>query len=334
MFTVAVVPETKHDDAPRFDIAGAALSILAVGGIVLGIEEGPHMGWTSPLVLTALLGGAAALVAFAVWELRTDQPLLDVRIFRNRALSMSSLALAVLFALMLGSFLVVIQLLQAVLGFSAVKAAAGLLPMAVGMMGLSPVAPRIAERFGLANVLTFGSVLMAVSFTWLGFADSSYMAVLPGLILLGIAMGLSMSPATEAITNALPAEKQGLASAINDTVREAGSAMGIALIGSVLTAGYVDSIATTADTLPEELAEPVSEGIGQAMFVASQLGADGAPIVEAARNAFLDGWSTAMFVAAAAAVIGGIAVRQLNRIGDDTFDEELTLERELELIAG
>ena len=339
LLTVAVVPETKHDDAPRFDLTGALLSVLAVGGIVLGVEEGPHLGWADPLVLTALLGGGAALAAFALWELRTTEPLLDVRIFRNRALSMSSLSLAVLFALMLGSFLVVIQLLQAVLGFSAVKAAAGLLPMAVGMMGLSPVAPRLAERFGLANVLTVGSVLMAASFAWLGFADSAYMAILPALVLLGIAMGLSMSPATEAITNALPAEKQGLASAINDTVREAGSALGIALIGSVLAAGYGDSIADTADSLPPELGEPVSEGIGQAMFVAGQLGADGAPIAEAARSAFLDGWTVAMFVAAAAAMVGGIAVRQLNRLGDADFGDTSStqapsLERDLELIAG
>ena len=101
-------------------------------------------------------------------------------------------------------------------------------------MGLSPIAPRIADRFGLVNVLTVGSLLMAVSFAWLGLAGDTYLSVLPGLVLLGIAMGLSMSPATTAITEALPAERQGRASALNDTGREAGSALGIALIGVIL----------------------------------------------------------------------------------------------------
>ena len=328
------MPETKHENAPRFDVLGALLSIVAVGGIVLGIEEGPHMGWTDPVVLSGLVGGALALAAFAWHELRTDDPLLDVRIFSNRALASSSFALTILFALMLGSFLVVIQLLQAVLGLSAVAAAAGLLPMAVGMMGLSPVAPQIADRFGLANVLSLGAVTMAVSFVWLGLADSSYLAVLPPLVLLGLAMGLSMSPATTAITEALPTEKQGLASALNDTVREAGSALGIALIGSVLASGYNDGIAETAESLPPELAHPVEEGIGQAIYVAEQLGADGEAIAEAARAAFLDGWTLSMFVAAAVSIVGAIGIRQINRIGapaEPTVAEDLDF-RELELV--
>jgi len=332
-FTLVVVPETKHDDATRFDLGGAALSILAVGGIILGVEEGPHLGWTSPLVLTALIGGAAAMVGFALWERRVANPLLDVRIFANKALASSSLALAVLFALMFGSFLVVIQLLQAVLAYSAVTAAAALLPMAATMMSLSPIAPRIADRFGLTNLLTVGSMLMAGSFIWLAAFNESYLNVLPGLIMLGIALGLSMSPATTAITEALPAEKQGLASALNDTVREAGAALGIALIGSVLTSGYSDSIAPVAETLPDEFAEPVSEGIGQAVFVASQLGEQGIPVIEAARNAFLDGWSTAMYVAAVTAVIAGLAVRRIGGSGSvEARNQPTSLDRELELV--
>ena len=328
--TMAVVPETKNDEAPRFDMAGAALSILAVGGIVMGVEEGPHMGWTDPIVLVGLLGGLAAAVAFVFVERRAEHPLLDVRIFGNAALAAGSASLLVLFALMLGSFLVVIQLLQAALGFSAVTAAAGLLPMAAGMMGLSPIAPRIAERFGLVNVLTVGSVLMAVSFAWLGFAGDTSLSVLPGLVLLGLAMGLSMSPATTAITEALPAERQGLASALNDTVREAGSALGIALIGSTLTSVYASSIRDTTEQLPAELAHPVEEGIGQALAVSAQIG--DADLATAAQQAFLDGWSVAMFVAAAAAMVGGVAVRALNSV--QTRDASgVAEERELTTVA-
>ena len=309
--TIAIVPETRHEATHRFDMIGALLSFLAVGGVILGVEEGPHMGWTDPVVLAGLLGGAVAAAAFVIWELRQENPLLDVRIFTNRRLASGSFSLVVLFALMLGAFLVIIQLLQAALGYSAVTAAAGLLPMAAAMMGLSPIAPQLAERFGLTNVLSGAAAVLAIGFAWLGVADASYLGVLPGLMLVGVGMGLGMSPATTAITEALPAEQQGLASALNDTVREAGSALGIALIGSVLTSGYSDSIEPIAETLPDELAHPVSEGIGQALAVAAQMGADGAPIAQAAQSAFLDGWSMAMFVAAAAAVLGGIGTRAL-----------------------
>ena len=119
------------------------------------------------------------------------------------------------------------------------RSAAGLLPMAAMMMGLSPVAPQISDRIGFSRILGLGSVLMTSGFVWLAFADSdpSYYAVLPGLVILGAGLGLAMSPATTAITDSLPAEKQGVASALNDTVREFGSALGVALIvGFVLLA--------------------------------------------------------------------------------------------------
>ena len=107
--TMAVVPETKNDEAPRFDMAGAALSILAVGGIVMGVEEGPHMGWTDPIVLVGLLGGLAAAVAFVFVERRAEHPLLDVRIFGNAALAAGSASLLVLFALMLRAALGILR---------------------------------------------------------------------------------------------------------------------------------------------------------------------------------------------------------------------------------
>ena len=296
------------DATRQVSLAGAVLSAIGVGGIVLGIHEGPEVGWTAPVVLLGLLGGTASLVAFVRWQLRTAHPLLDVRIFRHRGLAAGAFSLTVMFALMFGVFLVVIQFLQAVLGLSAVASAAGLLPMAVAMMGLSPVAPELAKRVGLRPVLVSGTALLAGGFVWMALAadQQSYLWVLPGLVIIGLGVGLSMSPATTAITESLPEEKQGVASALNDTVREFGASVGVALIGSVLSAGYASSIADTAETLPPELAEPVEEGIGQAMAVAGQLGPDGAMVAEAAQQAFLDGWNIAMIVAAVTALAAGL----------------------------
>lgn len=317
VLNVVVVPNTRSTETHRLDLVGGLLSALAVGGVVLGIHEGPEIGWTHPVTLVGLIGGAVAMAAFVRWELRHPHPLLDLRIFTNRSLAAGAMSLLVLFALLFGVFLALLQFLQAVLGLSALAAASGLLPMAVVMLGLSPFAPGFAQRFGLGRMLTGGAVLMGAGFFGMAIiGDSpSYTDVVPSLLLIGVGLGLAMSPATTAITESLPADKQGVASALNDTVREAGSAIGVALLGSVLAAGYRNGIADTAETLPDELAHPVEEGIGQAMAVAAQLGPDGVEIASAAERAFLDGWSTSMIVASVLAVVAGIGVQALFRLG-------------------
>ncbi|MEM8619487.1 MAG: MFS transporter [Actinomycetota bacterium] len=316
--TAALVPESRNEHHDGYDAIGTVLSILAVGGVVLGIHEGPEVGWSEPISFGSLAIGVIASLAFVAWEWRTAvahengasvAPILDVRIFSNRNLAAGSLSLVFVFMLVFGVFLVVLQYLQAVLDYSALQAATGLLPMAVVMMGLSPAAPQLAERFSLRAVLAVASVGITVGFVTLAMAssDPSYWAILPGLVLVGAGVGLAMSPSTTAITESLPAEKQGVASALNDTVREVGSALGIALIGSLLSSGYRSSIADTAETLPEPLAEPVEEGIGQALAVAGELGPQGADLAVAARDAFLDGWASSMTVAAVLAAVTGVA---------------------------
>lgn len=283
----------------RFDVGGSVLSVLAVGGLVLGIHEGPEKGWGHWLTIGGLAIGVIATVAFVVWELRQEHPLLDVRVFANRGLTAGSLTLLIVFAVMFGIFLVLMQFLQTVTGFSALRSAAGLLPMAGVMMPLSSAAPLIAKRFGAFRVLLVGVALFATGLALLATMSSvagGYLSILPGLIVMGAGMGLSMTPSTIAITESLPVEKQGVASALNDTVREVGGAVGIALLGSVLNSAYRANVGAATEALPPELAEPVEEGIGGALAVAAQMGPDGAPIVTAAREAFVDGWHSSMWV--------------------------------------
>ncbi len=283
----------------RFDTVGSILSALAIGGLVLGIHEGPAKGWSDPLTMAGLIVGATALVAFVVWELRQSQPLLPVRLFSNRALATGSFTLLAVFAVMFGLFLVLVQFLQAVLGFSALRASSGLLPLAAGMMLFSTVAPTIAVRLGTRHVLAVGVGIFASGLALLAglaSADGGYLSVLPGLLAIGVGLGLSMTPSTSAITESLPLEQQGVASALNDTVREVGGALGIALIGSVLNAGYRSSIASTTASLPDDLARPAEDGIGGALAVAGSLGAEGEVLAAAAREAFVDGWTNSMWV--------------------------------------
>ena len=281
------------------------MSVLAVGGLVLAFHEGPDRGWTATITLAAVAVGLLAAAAFVLIELRRDHPLLDVRVFALRGLAAGSINLFVVFAVMFSLFLVLVQYLQAVLGYSALKAASGLLPMAVMMMPLSTIAPTIAERIGFRRTLVTGMLMLAgglVLFATMANPDGGYWSVLPGILVLGAGVGLAMSPSTAAITSSLPEEKQGVASALNDTVREMGGAVGIALIGSVLNSAYRTNVEPTAASLPPPVAEPVTEGIGGALAVADRMGADGTAIVDGARQAFVDGMTPALYLAAALAL--------------------------------
>jgi EmrB/QacA subfamily drug resistance transporter len=320
--TAIVVPNSREHDSERFDALGSILSALAVGGVVLGIHEGPEQGWTSPLTLVALVIGVVAAVTFVVWELRHPKPLLDVRVFRDRTLGTGSLGLVAIFAVMFGLFLVVIQYLQVVLGWSALRSAVGLLPIAVVMMPLSAVAPRISQRVGYRNTLAAGALLTAAGLATMALmADNgaTYGNIVPGLLVVAIGVGLAMSPSTTAITESLPADKQGVASALNDTVRELGSALGIALIGSVLQAGYSSNVAGATGDLPPDVAHQVEEGIGSAAKVAPELGDQAVPVLTAAKDAFVDGWIGAMWVSVVIAAAAGVFVLARGpRKGDET----------------
>ena len=303
--TYRFVPHSKEHSDGRFDLGGSILSALAVGALVLGIHQGPESGWLSGLAVFGITVGLASAVAFVIWEMRQEHPLLDLRVFKNRALAAGSVGLLVTFAIIMGLFLVLVQFLQAVLGYSAIRGAVGLLPMAAVMMPLSSVAPGLAERFGLRTMLTAGNVFVAIGLALmalLGSADGGYFPILPGILVLGLGMGLSMSPGTTAITGSLPEDKQGVASALNDTVREFGGALGIALIGSILSAGYSANVKAATVGLPADAAAAVKEGIGGAFAVSPKLGPNGPAVLEAARRAFVDGWRLSMWIAAAIAL--------------------------------
>jgi EmrB/QacA subfamily drug resistance transporter len=299
--TLFVVPHSREHVETGFDIAGAVLSVLAVGGLVLAIQEGPERGWTATLTIIGFLIGIAAAVGFVLVELHREHPLLDVRLFRNEGLTTGSVNLFVVFALMFALFLILIQFLQAVLGYTALRAATGLLPMAIMMMPLSTVAPTIAHKVGYRRTVVTGMLTLAAGLTLLALladVDRGYLSVLPGLLLIGAGVGLAMSPSTTAITSSLTEDKQGVASALNDTVREIGAAMGLALIGSVLNSQFRTNITDVANTYPPEIAARIKEGIGGALSSAAQLGPEGQPLVTAARNAYVDGMKPALLIAA------------------------------------
>lgn len=302
--TMVNVPNSREGENHPFDTVGSVLSALAIGGLVLGIHEGPERGWSDSITLVGLVVGIAAFALFISWERKVASPLLDISTFTDRGLASGVATITIVFAVMFGIFLVLFPFLQAVLGWSALRSAVAMLPMAAVMMPTSTVAPHIAGRFGSRATMLAGVTLFASGLALLALrasVEGGYLSVLPGLMIVGFGMGLTMTPATTAITETLPAEKQGVASALNDTSREIGGAVGMALLGSVLSAAFRTKMTDSLSGLPEQAVDAAGEGIANAYGVAAQMSQNGMSdaslrIIDAAKHSFVAAWTNSMWV--------------------------------------
>lgn len=296
------VPDSREDSEHPFDALGSVLSLLAIGGLVLGIHEGPERGWSDPIALVGLIVAVVAGGLFIWWELRRDDPLLDIRLFADRRLAAGSITLLSLFAVMSGIFLVLFPFFQAVLGWTALHSAAGMLPMAFIMMPASALVPKLIGKIGSYRTILIGLVFSAAGLATLALmasVDGGYWSVLPGLLVIGVGAGCCMTPSTDAITSSLPADKQGVASAMNDTTREVGGAVGVALLGAILASSYKNTITPNLTQFPDEIAHVASEGIGAAFGAAANAGAQGPELIHVAQEAFVAGWVHSMWIGVA-----------------------------------
>ncbi|WP_217164903.1 MFS transporter [Streptomyces sp. AC512_CC834] len=301
--TLKWVPNSRETSAHRFDTVGALVSVIAVVGLIFVLQEGPERGWTAPETLISLAVGLIAAVGFVAWELyRRDASLLDVRLFRERGLSGGSITLLVVFGVQAGIGVVLFPFFQAVLGWSGLLSTVAMMPMAVAMMVSSGLAPRLAAGIGARSTMVVGIALAGVGMALMALFVSvggGYPAVLPGLLAMGVGMGLSMTPSTEAITASLPREKQGVASALNDVTREFGTALGVALLGALVSAGYRSSIDDKLTGIPRGAADTAREGVANAVEVADSTGPHAQDLLHAAQQSFVDGWQQAMWAGAA-----------------------------------
>jgi len=305
----AIAPNSTAERV-RLDAVGGVTSALGLASLVYAIIEGPERGWTDSVTLIAFAAAVVLLVAFVVWELRREQPLLDPRLFRLRGFSAGTASILVQFFALFGFIFVILQYVQFVLGYSPLAAGLALAPTAVLMMGISPRVPRLLDRFGAARVGPVGLLLIAAGFLVFSTAgvDSSYWLLLAGLIPLGVGMAFATTPATTAIVSSLPQAKQGVASAVNDLAREVGGALGIAVLGSALTDGYQSGVADVTADLPPQLGHHAQDALPAALAISQQLGPRGAELAATAQSAFVDGLGVATLIGAGALAVAAVFV--------------------------
>jgi predicted MFS family arabinose efflux permease len=273
---------------------------------VWAIIEAPSKGWTNPTILAAFAAAVAILGAFMAWELRTREPMLDIRLFANPRFSGASAAITLTFFAMFGSIFFLTQYLQGVLGYTALEAGVRVTPIAVGLILGGPISAKLAAKLGTKVVVAAGLTLVAVGLSIVTqFAvDSTYGIVAAHLLVLGFGMGMAMAPATESVMGSLPVEKASVGSAVNDTTRTTGGALGVAILGSLLASQYRGDMDGAVSGLPHDAAATASDTLSGGLAVAHRLGDSG--LAEAAQSAFLNGMHVAAIAAAAVALAGAI----------------------------
>jgi EmrB/QacA subfamily drug resistance transporter len=287
-----LVPTSRDPNQGALDPLGALLSIVGLGTLLFGIIEGPNKGWTDGVVLGAFAFGALAVLAFIAWELHTDHPMLDMRFFKNPRFTAANSAITLTFFAMFGSMFLMTQYWQFVHGYSPLGAGVRLIPYALTMMVMAPTSARIVERVGTKRVVTTGLLIVSVALTSLSFIEATtpYPLAIGLFCLMAVGMGMTSAPATESVMGSLPREKAGVGSAVNDTTRQMGGALGVAIIGSVVTSVYASNIADLGSRFGvrgEQLAD-AKASLGGALTVGPTLGADAPGFVAGAKDAFVD----------------------------------------------
>jgi EmrB/QacA subfamily drug resistance transporter len=308
---VLIMPTSKDPTAPRLDIVGAVLSIAGLVTLVYGLIEAPDNGWSSATTLGAFGIAAVVLTAFFLWERHSSHPMLDLNFFRNPRFTAASAGIALIFFSMFGVIFLLTQYFQFVLGYSPLESGIRLLPMALTMMVVAPLSARIVERIGTKVVVASGLGIVSIALLSMLQLEAStpYSNIFWRLMLMATGMGLTMAPATESIMGSLPLAKAGVGSAVNDTTRQVGGALGVAIIGSVLSSTYGAKVgdAIAGQPLPAGAANEAKNSLGFALETAARLGGPaGDALANTARFAFVDGMHHGLIVGVIATAVGAI----------------------------
>jgi EmrB/QacA subfamily drug resistance transporter len=305
-----LVPTSRDPSHARFDVLGAVLSTGALTGLVWAIIEGPARGWTDPAVLATLAVAVALIGLFVAWELHTSSPMLDLKLFANPQLSAAAVALTIAFLAMSSSMYLAGLALQFVKDYSPLAAALAIAgPVTLVNFVIVPRAPWLIHRFGTRWMVSGGIAVIAASSCLIATmtVDSGYLPLGIGFALMAVAFSTFVPASTEAVMTAVPAERAGGASSINELTRQIGQALGIALGGGLTAIGYHAQLDTSGLDLPSAAAEESESSLSGALEAAARVGGEvGDALVRAAQEAYVSGIRLALVVSAAAALLGAL----------------------------
>jgi EmrB/QacA subfamily drug resistance transporter len=320
--------ESKDASAPKPDIPGVLLSITGLFALIYGIIEAGVVGWTEPNVLIAFVAAAILLGIFAWWESQAPNAMLPMSFFRNRSFTGANTALALLTFSLFGSTFFMSQYFQTVQRAGAFEGGLRVLPMAITLTFVATQSARVAARLGTKRTVALGIFFAGVGLFYLSRllqVDTPYPLVMIGQIILGTGMGLAVSPATHSIMASVPVDKAGVGSAMNDTTRQLGGALGIAVLGTLMYNVYiagVDTLQTQLPSLPAETHAAIASSIQAAHIEAAKLPAEVASVViTTADQAFVRGMNNAMLVGSiimlgATVLVLLVLPNQLRRTGE------------------
>lgn len=310
------VPTSRDHSAGAIDLAGLGGSILGMGLLVYTIIQAPDAGWGTARSLAGFVGAALVLVGFVAWERRRQSPMLDVRLFSNARFSAASGSVTVSAFTLFGFIFLITQYFQFVRTFSPLETGVRLLPVAVCVGAASVLGARLAVRFGTKQVVALGLALVTGFYAWVALSidlRTSYAVIAAQMVVYGVGLGFTMSPATESIMGAVAKDKAGAGSAVNDATRLLGGTLGVAVIGSVYASLYSTRLGSRLPVaLPAALRHVAGQSVGAAYAVAQRLegaghGQLGQLVHATASSSFIHAIAVACAIAGSVAAVGALA---------------------------
>ena len=304
------VPESRDPKPGAFDFAGALLSIVGLVALVYTIIEAPNHGWSSPGTIGGFGVSALLVGAFIAWELRTAEPMLNLSYFRNPRFGVAAGAISLFSFVLMGVIYALTQYLQFAHGYSSLEAGAVMTPIAFGLIIGARSGAHLADRVGTTRIVTVGllGVATMLSLTQLWSPSTPWWAIALWFFGYAVSNGWVMAPSTASVMGAVPEEKSGVASAMNDVTRQVGGALGVAVLGSLITSLYASGVDDDTAGLSPAAAEAAEESVGGAVGVAGTLDRGGSALVDAAGSAYTNALGIGFLIAAVSAAAGAVVV--------------------------
>ena len=326
-----LLPKSRDPHPEALDPVGALLSIAGLGSLVYAIIEAPDRGWGSGTSLLWFGVSAVLIVAFLTWELRNTAPMLNLRYFLDPRFGVAAGVITLVFFGMFGFFFLLTQYFQLVLGYGTLEAGVKQLPFAAVMMVVAPNSPKFAARFG-ANIavavgligVSSGMFLFTIAHT-----NTPYIQIVLVVMVMAAGMAMCIPTMTGSIMSAVPLGKAGVGSAMNDTTRELGGALGVAVLGSLVASRYDARLSPALDLLPASLHAQAGESLAGALHTAADVGGPtGAQVAGIAREAFVSGMHLAAIIAGCVALLAAAIVYRKLPAGNPHATGAATLTRE------